>query len=243
VSTHLSLEHILTSPDFFGLTTATPVQRAKARIVGGTPLGMLVEHPDVVEMLGCDPHELPPGPPDEVIDVSATRVGKTLFGAAHAVYASQAIEVEGTGWRPGDIIKYFVAALKLEGCEPFMSHLLAGIARSPAISSIVVGAPSMGSVNLRHPSGAIIEVSPTPIDRAGASALSVYAAGVFCDESPRMVGAEDGVKNYDSFREAVLSRLLPGAQFIGAGAPWQPYGPIYDLFVDRFGKPGFEVEA
>lgn len=236
-----SLEAILTSPAFFGLATATPVQRAKCRIIDGRPLDDLATHPDVREMIGCDASALPNVRPLEVIDVSATRVGKTLFGAALAVHASQTVELCGTGWRPGDIIRFFVAALKLEGTRPFMSHLMAGIQRSPAIASLVVGEPSLTSVRFAHRSGAVIEVTPIPIDRAGASAVSVYCAGVFIDEAPRMVGEEDGVKNYDHFRNAVLSRMLPGALFSGAGAPWQPYGPIYDLFTDRFGKPSREL--
>jgi hypothetical protein len=235
------LETILTSPVFFGLETATPVQRAKCRIIDGQPLGELATHPDVRELLGCDPAEVDGVRPLEVIDVSATRVGKTLFGAALAVHASQTVEVEGTGWRPGDIIRFFACALKLEGTRPLMSHLLAAIRRSPAIASLVVDEPSLTSVKFAHRSGAVIEVTPIPIDRAGGSAISTYCAGVFVDEAPRMLGESDAVKNYDHLRGAVLSRMLPGALFLGTGAPWQPYGPIYDQFTDHFGKPSREL--
>src|SRR5262249_40146429 len=52
-----------------------------------------------------------------------------------------------------------------------------------------------------------------------------------------MIGAEDGVKNIEHFREAVLGRLLPGAVYLATGSPWQPYGPAYDAVVKHFGKP------
>lgn len=227
------LEVILTSPEYFGLVEATPVQRARCRAIEGLPLGDLTNDVNVVEMFGG---ELPSARPAEVVDISAIRVAKTLGGAAHAVWASQSVDASGA--KHGDIIKYFVAALKLDGTRPFFSHLLAAIERSPAIASLVVGEPTVTSVKLRHPTGHIIEITPIPIDRAGASALSVFAAGAFVDEGPRLVGEEDGVKNYDHTRNGVLGRLLPGAQFLTVGSPWQPYGPIYDLFVERFGKPG-----
>ncbi len=234
-----TLETILTSPKYFGLTTATPVQRAKCRIVQGLPLGDLASDPDVREMVGGNVLLLPSARPAEVLDVSAIRVAKSLFGAALIVFASQTVDAWGV--RLGDLIRYFVAALKLDGTRPVMSHLLAGIERSPAIASIVVGEPTITSVKLRHPSGAIIEVTPVPIDRAGASALSVFCAGAFIDEAPRMIGEEEGVRNYDHFRNGVLGRLLGGAVFHPVGAPWQPFGPIYDLFVERFGKPSADL--
>ena len=133
------------------------------------------------------------------------------------------------------------AALKLDGTRPFFSHLLAAIARSAAIASIVDGEPTATSVRLRHPSGVIVEVTPVPIDRAGASTLSVFSAGAFVDEGPRLIGEEDGVKNYDDFRRGVLGRMLPGAQLLTVGSPSAPYGPIFDLFAERFGKPGADL--
>src|SRR5688500_5113756 len=76
----LSLETYFTSPHFFGVDTATPVQRAKCRLIEGLPLGELANDPSVVEMCGgvvpstC--HRA-----TEVLDISAIRIGKSLFGA------------------------------------------------------------------------------------------------------------------------------------------------------------------
>jgi hypothetical protein len=35
--------------------------------------------------------------------------------------------------------------------------------------------------------------------------------------------------------------MLPGAQIDLLGSPWAPRGPIYDMFIDRFGRPGTDL--
>lgn len=40
---------------------------------------------------------------------------------------------------------------------------------------------------------------------------------------------------------ALKARLLPGAQIDLIGSPWAPAGLIYDLFVDRYGRPGEDL--
>jgi hypothetical protein len=235
-----TLETLLTDARFFGLTTATHVQRAKCRLVAGAPLRELALDPDVQDMIGGDvASELPGVPPAEVLDISASRVGKTLFGAVLAVYASQTIDVSLVSL--GDIIRFHVAALKLDGTRPFMSHLLAHLEAKPALRSLVVGEPTLNQVNLRHPSGHVVEIVPVPIDRAGGSALSVFSAGAFVDEFPRMLGALDAVKNVDHFRDGYASRPLPGAQFYATGSPWAPFGPAYDAVTAHFGRPSADL--
>jgi hypothetical protein len=61
------------------------------------------------------------------------------------------------------------------------------------------------------------------------------------DEAPRMQGQADGIVNLPDALSAVRGRLLPGAQIGLPGSPWAPRGPIYDMFVDRFGRPGRDL--
>lgn len=238
----LSLEAILTK--VFGLTTAIPLQRAKCRIVSGEPLGELATHPDVLEMCGGT---VPTEQPREILDISAIRIGKSLFAAALIVWLSQTVDLSGT--RPSDIVRIFVVALKIGGTEAVLKHLLDSMLTQPTLRALLVDDPkeiTLGSIKtsglrIRHPSGKIIEVMPIPLDRAGGSAVSVYCAGVVVDEYPRMVGAEDGVRNVEHFHEAVIGRLLPGAIYLATGSPWQPYGPAYDNTVKFFGKPSEDL--
>lgn len=246
LASKISLETYFTHPAFFGVTTATPVQRAKCRIVAGESVGELATDPTVLEMCGgCVPafHARP----REILDISAIRIGKSLFAAALILWLSQTVDLSGT--RPSDIVRIFVVALKIGGTEAVLKHLMEPMLTKPALRSLLVDDPkdiSLGSIKtsglrIRHPSGKIIEVLPIPLDRAGGSAVSVYCAGVVVDEYPRMIGAEDGVRNVEHFHEAVLGRLLPGAIFLATGSPWQPYGPAYDNTVKYFGKPTEEL--
>lgn len=237
----LTTEILLTHEAAFGLTTATPAQRARCRALNGIPLGPLADDPKVQAMFGGTEATLalPVGAvPPEVHSIDAIRTAKTLGAAANAVHATQTVDVSGCA--RGDIIRFGVAALKLPGTEPFMSHLVENLRAKPLLRALVVGDPealTLNLVTLRHPSGRHIEIVPVPIDRAGGSLTSVWLAGVFIDEEPRMIGAEDGVKNWDHARAAAQGRLLPGAQFYGAGSPWAPFGPIYDMVQEHFGKP------
>lgn len=246
LASRISLETYLTHPDFFGLTSAVPVQRAKCRIVEGLPLGDLANDPTVLEMCGGKVPDFH-ARPREVLDISAIRIGKSLFAGAFILWLSQTVDLSGT--RPSDIVRIFTVALKIGGTEAVLRHLMEPMLAKPALRSLLVDDPkeiSIGSIKtsglrIRHPSGKIIEVMPIPLDRAGGSAVSVYCAGVVVDEYPRMIGADDGVRNVEHFHEAVLGRLLPGAIFLATGSPWQPFGPAYDNTVKYFGKPSEDL--
>jgi hypothetical protein len=71
--------------------------------------------------------------------------------------------------------------------------------------------------------------------------VSRWSIGVAFDEAPRMQGQEDGVVNLPDALSAIRGRMLPGAQIDLLGSPWAPRGPIYDLYIDRFGRPGADV--
>lgn len=237
----LTTEALLTHPAAFGLTTATPGQRAVCRALDGLPLGELADDAEVQSIFGGEEstRALPTGaPPREVHQLAAIRTAKTLGAAALAIRATQSVDVSGCA--RGDIVRFGVVSLKLENTRAFMSHLVANLQAKALLRPLVIGDPddlSLAGVVLRHPSGRPIEIVPVPLDRAGGSLTSVWLAGVFVDEEPRMIGAEDGVRNWDHARDASMGRLLPGAQFYGAGSPWAPFGPIYDRVQEYFGKP------
>lgn len=243
----LSLETILTHPDLFGLTTATPVQRAKCRIIEGLPLGDLANDPNVIEMCGGTIPVLD-GRPYELLDISAIRIGKSLFAAAVIFWLSQTVDLSQV--RTSDVVRIFVVGLKIAGTEAVIKHLMTPMLEKPALRAFLVDDPkdiTFGSIKtsgLKIRQGAstrVIEVAPIPLDKGGGSGVSVYTAGVIVDEYPRMAGADDGIKNVEHFREAVVGRLLPGAVFLATGSPWQPYGPAYDMVQKWFGKPSRDL--
>lgn len=242
-------EDLLTHPSFFGLTTATRVQRAVCRALDGLPLRELASDRDVIAAFGGEAAianlESADRAPAEGVVLGAIRTAKTLTSAAHLVRLSQAVDLSVVG--VGDIVRLFVVALKLEGTRALMHHLTAHLTGKPALRALVCKDArgdldcSTTGVTLRHPSGHPIEVAPVPLDRAGGSGISVYCAGAILDEAPRMLGASDAVKNADDFLAAIEGRTLPGAKILSIGSPWAPIGPIFERVQRSYGKPSSDV--
>jgi hypothetical protein len=234
---HASLESLLTSPLAFGLTTASPLQRAACRIIDGEDLAELAEHPDVLSAIG----RVPPGlcAPLEVVLLSAIRCAKSLLAAAAAVRLSQRVDISAL--RQGEVARISIVSLdKDKAGVVFDDHLLASLRRSPLLRLLLVGEPTADSLYLRHPSGAPIEVSVRAGKRAGGDLVSRWSAGVIFDEAPRMMGSSDGVVNLDDARKSVLGRLLPGAALLYPGSPWAPFGPVYEMVQEHEGRPSAE---
>jgi hypothetical protein len=246
-----SLEDLLTGPNYFSLTTATPLQRAICRIAQGLPLEELATDPVVLRSLGG---ALPsPGVvPLELLIIAAVRCAKSIIAAVVAIRATQTCDVSML--RSGEIPRFSILSLEKDNAKVVHGHIL-GALRSPGLRHLRVddkkasewrdlidetGSDTIGSEFLWHPSGRPVEIRIVAGKRAGGSLISRWAAGAVLDEAPRMVGASDGVVNYDDARKAILGRLLPGAQLLSIGSPWAPFGPVYEKDKSRFGKPSAE---
>ncbi len=249
-----SLEHLVASPRGFGLDidgTMSKMQRALCRIIEGASLGEYVDDEDVAEALGMKsaaPYEEQRNgePPSEVVVLAAVRTAKSLIAAATAVWAAQKC-VMPTYLREGEIPRYSILSLELDNAKVVLAHLLGALSK-PDLQGIVVdprrhgilketGADVVGSAFIRHPTGRPVELRVIAGKRAGGSLVSRWSIGATLDEAPRMVGSAEGVVNYDDAKRAVRSRLLPGAQILSIGSPWQPFGPIYDIVQNEWGSP------
>lgn len=228
------LETVLTSKSGFGLVTASPLQRAICRIADGLPLGELANDPDVRTAINCDASALPGRIPSELYLLSGVRCGKSLFAAALAVRATQIVDVSKLG--AGEIPRVSVLALSLDSAKPILQHIR-GALMSSALKGLQLSDVETEGVTLRHPTGRPVEIKIVAGAKAGGSLVSRWSAGAIFDEAPRMQGAEDGVVNFEHGRDAVAGRLLPGAQLVALGSPWAPFGPIYDVVEEFWGKP------
>lgn len=244
----LTLESLLTSPLYFGLTTATPLQRAICRMVEGRLLGELAMHPHVRAAMGGATYD---GRfPREVVLLAGVRTAKSMLAACVAIWASQHCDLTPASG-DGEIPRFSVVSLQKDNARVVHAHLLGALAK-PALRPLVVdtkaegpwtriindsGSDVVGSVFLWHPSGRPIEVRVVAGQRAGGSLVSRWSAGGVYDEAARMVGASEGVVNYDDAKSALISRLLPGAQILSIGSPWAPFGPIYEMVAREWGHP------
>ena len=229
-----STEWYLTDPNAFGLTTASPLQRAISRVVDGAPLVHFSDDPAVCRAFG-DVRALPTSPPKEVAIFSGIRSGKSLFAACCAV--RMALSCDVTGLRLGETPRVSVLSLTKDLADVIMGHVVGGIERSPLLRQMRIGQPQGDAVMLRHPSGMPVEIKVVAGSRAGSSLVARWSAGAIFDEFPRMVGGDEGVVNWTDSREAISHRLLPGAQLFHVGSPWAPVGPAYELCTKHWGAP------
>jgi hypothetical protein len=229
-----SLEWKLTDKLAFGLTTASPLQRAICRIADGVPLGNLAKAPTVTAALGSV-HGLPQERPKEVVVLSGIRTAKSLIAACGAFHMALTCDVSTL--RPGEIPRVSVVSLKKDLADVIMNHLVGSVKASPLLRTFLMGEPTADGVVLRHPSGTPVEVCVAAGSRAGSSLVARWSAGCIFDEFPRMVGGDEGVVNWDDMRQAVLLRLLEGCQLWHIGSPWAPYGPAYETVTKYHGQP------
>lgn len=56
-----------------------------------------------------------------------------------------------------------------------------------------------------------------------------------------MAGSADGVRNLDDSLAAIQGRMLPGSQIMLVGSPNIPFGPVFELDREHFGRPSEHV--
>lgn len=229
-----SLEAILTTPLGFGLTGATPLQRALCRVADGLPLLELAEHPDVLDTLGRPPPRAPRSL-FELDVLSGTRTAKSMLAAAIAIRATQTCDVSQLS--PGEVPRVPIVSLRKDLADVIFGHVKGAVTQSPQLRSLLCGEPTADALALRHPSGRPIEIKVVAGAKSGGNAISRWLAGIIFDEYTRMVGADEGVVNYDEMRKAALSRMLPGSTVTSIGSPWAPFGPAFERAQQRWLRP------
>ena len=232
------LELLLTSRLGFGLTTASPLQRAICRALDGRPLDGLEDYAEVRAAFGGESatRSLPRSRPREACLLSAARAGKSMLAGAIASRATQTCDMSALA--PGDPApRVSCVSLHLD-TEVVYEHITNAMRSSPTLSSLLVRPPAANELTVVHPTGRSVDICRVAGARAGGSLISRWSAGVVFDEAPRMLGASDGtVVNLDDARRAVFCRMLPGAQIVEIGSPWAPMGPVYELMMKHWANP------
>jgi len=225
-------EGLLTSPLGFALTTASPLQRAIARVADGRPLGDLADDPVVLRAFGGVVPEATK--PSEFAIVSGIRTAKSLSAAALAVHWSQRADLSRLG--PGEIPRISIVSLSKDLADVVYGHIVGRTMASPLLSKLVLETPTADTLMMRHPSGRPVEIKVVASSKAGTSLVARWSAGVILDEVARW-GSDDAAVSVNDLRDAVLLRILPGAQLVYISSPWAPMGFLYDLVKERWGRP------
>lgn len=231
------LETILVHRDYFGLTTASDLQRAICRILDGKSLLELAHCAPVINALGgaeaCA--LLPNILPKQLLLLAGIRSGKSLLAAACITRAALTCDVSKLG--PGEIPRAAIVSLTRDTAQPTWDHVYGRIMASPKLSKLLIGKPKADSLLIKHPSGRPVEITVVAGAKAAGTLVARWLAGVVFDEAPRMAGQDDAVINLNDQLTGIQGRLLPGAQVIMSGSPWAPFGPAWDLFDKHWGKP------
>jgi hypothetical protein len=230
------LERLLTDEACFGLTEATPVQRAWCRIVEGVPIGELAGDANVIASLGCEPSALPTARPQEIYFVAATRSGKSLFAACVAFWAAMTCDLGET--RESDDITFSIVSLNTKKAKAVYKHVVGTTMAKRKLRRFVVGEPTRESIRLLRPDGRQVTIEIVAGSPQGGGLASTFSCGCVFDEATRMSGEKSGsVVNFDEQRRTVMTRLLPGAPMLAIGSPWAPRGPIWEAVQEFWGKP------
>lgn len=241
----MNLETLLTHEQGFRLTKATPLQRAICRMRTGQPLDDLARLPAVIEAVGgagaiAALATMAGVVPAIVVLLAAIRSAKSIIEAATAFRATQTCDLSGI--REDEIARYSIISIDKDKARAIFEHLVGALQASETLRATMIGEPRAGSVFIRQLStGRAVEIMVAAGRRAGGALVARWSAGFSYDEAPRGQGQEDGVVNLPDALTAVRGRVLPGAQIGLPGSPWAPRGPIYDMFVDRFGRPGADL--
>lgn len=234
----LRLEGMLTDKRGFDLGKATPLQRAICRSLDGEDIGdELWSDPQVQAGFGGARPEA--WRPKIFVIAAAIRSAKSMITAAKAVCLSQTVDL--TGVTVGDEIRIPILAPEKDQAHAVFNHIVGNVVNRPLLRGLLVEDPTADSIKLRHPTGYIIEIKVTALSRFATTLVGRWLPAAIFDEAPRMVGEQDGVRNLPDALDAIAGRIRPGG-FIGLiGSPHAPFGPMYDLINEHFGKPSRDV--
>lgn len=227
------LEALLTSREAFGLTTATPLQRAICRVSDGVPLGALWDDPGVKEGFGG--FRPPEESPRTLVVLAAIRSAKSMIAAAKAFETALTCDV--TGLKPGDSLRIPILSVDKKSATAVFNHLVGTIQAKPHLRQHLASEPTAESVMLRHETGRTVEVCVTAMSKYGTTLVGAWLATCIFDEAPRMAGQEDGVRNLDDALHAIEGRMRPGSQIMIIGSPNVPFGPVFEMNQKFFARP------
>jgi hypothetical protein len=228
-------EELLTSSEAYGLKTATPVQRMICRVADGKPLGSLWNEPEVQKALGGA--RPPERVPRLLVVLAAIRGAKSTIMACRGARAALSCDVDALS--PGDELLVPLVATEKKTAQQLYAHAMA-LFRTPALRGRVVRETAEG-LWARHDSGRPVEISVMAMSRSGSTLTARWVATAGFDEAPRMIGSSEGVRNLDDSMNALEGRVRDDGLVFWIGSPWAPWGPVYDVTRDRFGRPAEDV--
>lgn len=228
------LEEMLCRSDLFGLTSASPAQRAYCRLADGYDLGPLWQFAEVRAM--CGGVRPAPIPPELLMLIVAIRSGKSLIAAATGV--SDALNADLSKIREGEAnARVPIVSVDKDNAKAVFGHLVGHVTNSPVLAPLVVDKPTSDTLLLRRPSDSkIVEIKVTAMGRAGATLTGRWMAGAVIDEVTLITGDDDAAKTLKDQLKSLKGRMCPGTRITLIGSTVAPSNTdAYDMLMSLFG--------
>lgn len=225
-----TLEDLLVKPYGYGISTATPLQRAVCRLIDGIPLGPLKYHEHVKAAVG-DISKIEGVRPKKVVICAGIRTFKSMIAAGVGALSPRRVDTSPMLSTEG--ARFAVASTSRDNARKVMMHATSLLRGKNKALQMLKDKPSADTLILPHPEKREFTFKVAAGSRAGSALVSDWSSGVVFDEAARMLSSDQGVINLDDAIDAVEGRLLPGAQMFLISSPWAPYGTFFD-YVSRY---------
>jgi hypothetical protein len=193
---------------------------------------------------------LPSGRPSLVILRTGVRAAKSLIAALSLLYNAlfcqfrrppdpkqgERPQADGMiGVRSGEEVRALIVGPKLHHGAAPLEHIRGTMKKSPVLSKLIEE-DKAESITVRRPDGALVKIMRIAADKGGGNLRGTWLAGILFDEAAFHDDDEAAVNLGDNI-DAVLGRLLPGAQAWVVSSPWSEDDSFNRLFLRFFGRP------
>jgi hypothetical protein len=145
------------------------------------------------------------------------------------------------GVRSREEVRALIVGPKLHHGAAPLEHIRGTMKSSPILRKYIHGNPDAAdSISVKRPDGAIVKIMKIAADKGGGNLRSTWLAGILFDEAAFHDDDEAAVNLGDNI-DAILGRLLPGAQAWVVSSPWSEDDSFNRLFLRFFGRPGTEL--
>jgi hypothetical protein len=162
-----------------------------------------------------------------------------MIAAAKSFHTALTCDVAGLS--PGDELRIPVLSVDKDSAHQTFQHIKGTIDASPLLRVHLAAESTADCVYLRHRSGRIVEIKVQAIAKYGSSLIGRWLCGIIFDEATRLAGTSDGVKNLTDSLHAIGGRMRPGSQIMIVGSPNVPFGPVFEMYQESFGRPSEKI--